>query len=206
MPIVYPIKAYTQQQLEQDARPGNATQPESIPWTWFDSQNFATNFGTVTFFAAPQTDPTLGNIEQANTFSADQWFRLFAVTLDWLIGASSRSSGAPAIVDDLLAIQNTARAIWNLKLSQKQYANVPIHALHASGGIYVNYQLGTPTASGVDNYAMNWMPDGGYNYGGALVFGPRQTFSSTIFGTTVTLNATRMGRMTFHGVLSRRVL
>lgn len=207
MAVMFPIKAYTKQQLDMDSRPSDFNQPEFIPWVWYDSQDFATLWTTITFFAVPSSDPTLSNIEQANTFSADQYFRTFAITLDWLIGATSQaSSGAPVIVDDLLTIQNTARAIFNLQLSQKKYAQVPLHAIHSSGGIYVNYQLGTPTGSGIGNYAMNWNPDGGYNMGGSVVFGPRQTFGCTITGVSTALGATRKGRLSLHGVLARRVL
>ena len=207
MALKYPILPYSEEQLIQASKPGSLGQPEIIPWVWYDSQNFATLWTNVSFFSAPNADPTVCNIEQANTFAADQWFRTFAITLDWLIGATSQaSSGAPVLVDDLLTIQNTCRAIFNLKLSQKIYCQVPIHALHSSGGIYVNYQLGTPTGSGLGNYAMNWTPDGCYNMGGSVVFGPRQTFQCAVTGVSTALGATRMGRISFHGPLARRVL
>ncbi len=206
MAVRFDIKAYTYQQLDADARPGNSTQPESIPYVWYDSQDFATLWTTVSFFAAPNADPTISNIEQANTFSAEQYFRLFAVTLDWLIAASSQaSSGAPTILDDLVQIQNGARAILNLNIAQKKYLQVPLHAVHSSGGVFVNYQLGSPNASGLGNYASNWYPDGGYNVGGSIVFPPKQTFICTITGVAAALVATRKGRLSLHGVLSRPV-
>lgn len=208
MPIKYPVQVFSKQQLQAQSQPDQYNQPEFIPWVWYDSQNFASNFGPVSFFAATSNDPTICNIQQANTFAADQYFRPFCITLDWLIGATYQgSSGAANIVDDLLGIQNTARTIFYLTLSQKLYVQAPIHCLHASGGVYVNYQLGTPTGSNIANYAMNWMPDGGYWINGSIVFGPRMTFQSYAQGTgTVTLNATRLGRISFHGSLARRAL
>jgi len=199
--VRFPVTAYTYDQLNTDSRPGSASAPESIPYVWYDSQNFATLWTTIAFFAVPSNDPTISNIEQANTFSAEQYFRLWAVTLDWLISATVASSGAAPVVDDLLQIQNGARAILNLAIAQKKYLQVPIHAVHSSGGIFVNFQVGA-----VDRqYGMNWMPDGGYNVGGAIVFPPKQTFICTITGVAAALVATRMGRLSLHGVLSRPV-
>lgn len=206
MAVRYPVVPYTYQKLDQDAKPGNAQQPESIPYVWYDSQDFATLWTSVAFFAAPSSDSTISNIEQANTFSAEQYFRLFAVTLDWLISATSQaSSAAPTIIDDLLQILNGSRGIFNLAIAQKKYLQVPLHAIHSSGGIFGSYQLGTPTASGLGNYGMNWYPDGGYNVGGAIVFPPKQTFICNINGIAAALVATRKGRVSLHGVLSRPV-
>ena len=206
MAVRYPIVAYTYDQLNADARPGNSSQPESIPYTFFDQQNFATLWTNVNFFAAVPTDPTLGNIQQANTLSAEQYFRLFAITLDWIISATSQSSsGAPTIIDDLLQIMNGSRALVVVNIAMKQYVNTPIHNFHSSGGINVQYQLGTPTGSALGNYAQNWYPDGGYNIGGAIVLPPKQTFQFSVQGVAAALVATRAGRFTLHGVLSRPV-
>lgn len=206
MAVRYPVRPYSYAELDRDSRPGNATQPETIPWVWYDSQDFASLWTNVAFFASTSNDATISNISVANQFSAEQYFRLFAVTLDWLISATTQaSSGAATIVDDLLQIQNGSRAIFNLSIMQKIYCQVPIHALHSSGGVYVNYQLGTPTGSGIGNYAMNWNPDGGYDVGGAIVFPPKQVFACSVSGTAAALNATRKGRVSFHGPLSRPV-
>jgi hypothetical protein len=205
--IKYPVNVFSKQQLEMQSKPDQYNQPEFIPWGWYDSQDFATLWTQVSFFAATNNDPTITNIEQANTFAADQYFRPYCLTLDWLITATSvTSSAANPIVDDLLQIQNGARAIFYLLISQKRYVQIPIHALHASGGIYVSYQTGTPTGSGLGNYGMNWMPDGGYWVNGAMVFGPRMTFGCSVQGVAAALVSTRKGRITFHGSLARRAL
>lgn len=208
MPIRYEVKAYPKAVLDASAKPEVYNQPEFLPWAWYDSQNIASNAGQTSFFAATNNDSTITNIQIANTFSADQYFRPFCITLDWLIGATYQgSSGAAQIVDDLLALQNTWRGIFYLRISAKDYAQVPIHALHASGGIYVSALAGTPSGSNILNYGMNWMPDGGYWINGAIVFAPLMNFQCFLQGTgTVTLNATRMTRISFHGSLSRRVL
>ena len=206
MAVRFPINAYTKDQLNAMANPASVGQPEAIPFTFYDSQNFATLWTGVTFFATVQNDPTLGNIQQSNTLSAEQWFILYAITLDWLIAATTQaSSGAPTIVDDLLQIMNGARAIVNLQIAMKQYIQAPIHNFHSSGGINVAYQLGTPTGSGLGNYAQNWYPDGGYAVNGSIVLLPRQTFQFTVSGVAAALVATRMGRFTMHGVLERPV-
>ena len=208
MPVSFPIKPFTYQQLGTAANPASANQPESIGFIFYDSQNFAANFAPVGFFTAVQNDITLGNIQVAKSLSADQYFQLWAITLDWLIGATSQgSSGAPTIVDDLLAIYNTSRAIASMTMSYKTMLQAPIHNFHSSGNIYVNYQLGTPAASGLGNYASSWMPDGGHKVQGSIILAPRQVFTFQIAGTGVcALSATRMGRISFHGVLARKVV
>lgn len=208
MPIRYEVKAYPKAVLDSQAKPEVFNQPEFIPWVWYDTQNIATNQGQLSFFASTNNDTTITNIQIANTFSADQYFRPFCITLDWLIGATYQgSSGAANIVDDLLAIQNAWRGIFYLRISAKDYAQVPMHALHASGGIYVSALLGT-VSSGILNYGMNWMPDGGYWINGAIVFAPLMNFQCFLQGTgSLTLNASpRSTRISFHGSLSRRVL
>ena len=207
--IRYTVKAYTRAELDQDAQPELYGQPEFIPWGYYDSQNFVTAYGSVSFFATTNADSTITNMTQAGAMPADQYFRPFCFTLDWLIGATIQASSAAAtIADDLLGIQNTARSIFTFNISNKLYVQVPIHALHSSGGVYVSYQLGTPTGSGIGNYAMNWYPDGGYWVNGAFVLSPRNSFTCAIApaAASVTLNATRMGRVTMWGPLGRRVL
>ena len=206
MAVRFPIVAYTYDELNRDSKPGNATYPESIPFTFFDQQNLASAWASATYFATVQTDPTLGNIQQANTLSAEQYFRLWAVTADFIIGATGTSSTAPLIVDDLLSVFNTSRALVSMTIAMKTYIQAPLHVFHSSGGIFVPFQLGTPTGSGLTVYAQNWYPDGGYNVGGAIVLPPRQTFTFTMQAATgATLNATRALRFTLHGVLSRPV-
>lgn len=206
MAVRFPIVAYTYDQLNADAKPGSSTQPESIPYTFFDQQNYATNWTSVTHFATVQTDPTLGNIQQANTLSAEQYFRLWAITLDWIIAASAfTAAGSAAIVDDLLSITNGARALVNVTIAMKQYVQAPMTCFHSSGGINTSFALGTPAAAAIANYAQNWYPDGGFNIGGAIVLPPRQTFTFTVQGVASALVATRAGRFTLHGVLSRPV-
>ncbi len=207
--IRYTIKAFTRAELDQDAQPELYGQPEFIPWGYYDSQDFTTAFGSVSFFASTSSDVTITNMTQAGAMPADQYFRPFCFTLDWLIAATSQaSSAAPVIADDLLAIQNGARSIFNFSISNKLYCQVPIHALHSSGGVYVSYQLGTPTGSGLGNYAMNWYPDGGYWVNGAFVLSPRNSFTCNVQpqASSATLGATRKGRITMWGPLGRRVL
>lgn len=206
MAVRFAIVPKSYAQLAAAASPASATQPEAIPFTFFDSQDFASLWTNVSFFQTIQTDPTLGNIQTAGTLSADQYFKLEAVTLDWLIAATTQaSSGAPTIVDDLLQIMNGARAIVNMSMAMKSYIQAPIHGFHSSGGINVQYQLGTPTGSQLGNYAQNWYPDGGYNVGGAQVLPPRQTFQFNVIGVAAALVATRKGRFTMWGTLYRKV-
>lgn len=207
MAVRFLLKTRTYDQLKALSAPATSTQPEAIPFTFWDQQNIASNAATTSYFATVQTDPTLGNIQQQNTLSADQYFQLEAATFDWIIGATSQaSSGAPQIVDDLLALLNTGRAFVNMQMAMKQYVQTPLHCFHSSGGISVQYQLGTPTGSALGNYAQNWYPDGGYNIGGSIMLPPRQTFTWNLqTNGSFTLNATRATRFTLWGTLYRKV-
>jgi hypothetical protein len=206
MAVRFRIVPKTYAALAAAASPASSTQPEAIPFVFFDQENFATNWTNVAFFSTVQTDPTLGNIQQQNTLSADQYFQLEAITLDWIISATSQSSsGAPTIIDDILSIMNGARAIVNLQMAMKVYVQTPMHAFHSSGGVNVQYMLGTPTGSALGNYAQNWYPDGGYNIGGAVVLPPRQTFTFNVIGVASALVATRAGRFSMWGTLYRKV-
>ena len=207
MAVMFPVVAYTYDELNRDARPGTATYPESIPYTFFDQQNLASAWATATYFATVQTDPTLGNIQQSNTLSAEQYFRLWAVTADFIIAASGASSSiANPIVDDVISVFNSSRALVKMSIAMKDYINTPLTCFHSSGGIFVPYQLGTPQGTNLTTYAQNWWPDGGYNIGGAIVLPPKQTFSFTLTAATgATLTATRALRITLFGILSRPV-
>lgn len=207
MAVMFPVVAYTYDELNRDARPGNAQYPESIPYTFFDQQNLTSAWATATFFASVQTDPTLGNIQQANTLSAEQYFRLWAITADFIIAASGASSSiANPIVDDVISVFNSSRALVKMQIAMKDYINTPLTCFHSSGGIFVPYQLGTPQGTNLTTYAQNWWPDGGYNIGGAIVLPPKQTFTFTMTAATgATLTATRALRFTMFGILSRPV-
>lgn len=204
MAVKFKITPLTFQQLDALIKPQDPNQPEVIPWTWYDSQDIATTVTSQSFFANTSNDPSISNIEQPNTFSSDQYSRLHAVTIDWLIGASQTNNAAAQIVDDLLNIYNTARFVFNLFIGQKQYMQVPIHGIHSSGGLNIAVQ-GTPATNNLFNYAQNWAPDGGYATGGAIIFPPKQTFKANLSGQATTLTATRKCRVTFHVELFRLI-
>lgn len=205
MPVRFKLQPMTYDQLAMAAAAPNANSPEVIPWAWYDSQDFASNATSVAFFATPSSDITISNIEQANTFSAEQYFRLQAITLDFLMGASQNNNAAAQQYDDARIIQDTARTIFSLTLGQKIYAQYPIHAIHASGGVQAIVQ-GQPAANALFNTVQNYLADGGYVVNGAILFPPKQTFTARLAATAAALTATRKLRLTFHGELFRRVL
>ena len=205
MPVRFRITPMTYDQLAMAASAPNSSTPETIPWAWYDSQDLVTNFTTASFFSATSNDITISNIEQGNTFSAEQYFRLQAITLDFLMGASQNNNAAAQQYDDARIIQDTARTIFVLTLGQKLYAQYPIHAIHASGGVQAIVQ-GGPAANALFNTVQNYLADGGYVVNGAILFPPKQTFSARFSAVAAALTATRKVRLTFHGELFRRVL
>lgn len=204
MALMISVRPRTLAELTNIAFPAQANQPECIPWVWFDQENITSTTSNQTFFATIQTDPTLGNIQQPNTISSDQWWQIFGFTLDYNAGASQNSNAAAQQLDDLLIIQETCRTVFLFTIGQKQYVNVPITFLHASGGVQT-FVAGTPASNALFNYAQNYAADGGYYVDGALVVPPRQTFSATTVGVATTLTSTRGVRISMHGVLYRGV-
>ena len=205
MSLKYPVRPKNFGEVQQLASPASAAQPETIPWVYFDTQSFTTNWTRVSFFAVPQNDPTLGNIEQGGTIPADTYFQIFSINFDFLIAASD-TTVAPdaAIVDDLAQILFGARATLTLSIASKIYTQLPLTYCHSSGGLVIDWQA-VPAAAAVLNYAQNYPADGGYWVDGAIILPPNQSFTMTVSGVAAALTATRLGRLSMAGVKYRPV-
>lgn len=201
----YPTRASSYPELFKNSNVTNANLPEAIPWIYYDQQNFATNWTSVNFFGAAQSDLTLGNIEQPNTIAGEQYFMLYAITFDFNMGATSIASSAAATqFDDARIMMETARATLSLTLAQKLVFRIPLAACHAIGG-YQAWVAGTPSGSNIFNSVQNYGSDGGWWCDGAIILPPRQTFQFNVQGAASALTATRAGRLGLHGVLYRPV-
>lgn len=201
----YPTRATTYQDLFKNANVTNASLPEAIPWIMYDSQDFATLWTDVNFFGSVQTDVTLGNFDQPNTIAGEKYFMLYAITFDFLMGASTQGSSAAATqLDDARIIMETARAVLSLTLADKLVFRIPLAACHAIGG-YQAWVAGTPPNSAVLNSVQNYGSDGGWWCDGAIILPPRQSFQFNVHGSSTALTATRKCRLSLHGVLYRPV-
>lgn len=201
----YATRASSYPALFQNANVTNASLPEAIPWIYYDCQDFATTWTSVSFFAATQSDKTLSNIEQPNTIAGEQYFMIYAITFDFLMGASTQGSSAAATqLDDARIIMETARATLTMTLAQKMVFRIPLAACHAIGGFQA-WVAGTPPNSAVLNSVQNMASDGAWWCDGALILPPRQSFELTVTGSSSALTATRKCRLSLHGVLYRPV-
>lgn len=199
----YPTRATTYDALFRNANVTNAVLPEAIPWILYDSQDFTTNWTDVNFFGAAQSDYTLGNIAQPNTIAGEQYFMIYAITFDFLMGASQIATTAQQF-DDARIIMETARATLSLTLADKLTFRIPLAACHSIGGFQA-WVAGTPASSQVFNAVQNQASDGAWWCDGAIILPPRQTFQFNVHGTAAALTSTRKCRLSLHGVLYRPV-
>lgn len=202
--IKFPVTPETYAKVDMLSKPATAARPETIPFVYFDSQDLATNWATQSFFATPQTDKTLGNIEQGGQMPADTYFQIWSFNLDFLVGAVDVGATADA-VNDLLGILYTARAALQLTIANKTYGPIPLTYLHSSGRATITIANSDATATDIVNFAQTEQPDGGYWVDGAIILPPSQSFSVQIIGAPVTLTATRKVRLSMAGVKYRPI-
>lgn len=204
MSLKYPVRALNYPEVKALSEPATAGQPEVIPWVYFDTQDFVTNWTRVSFFANPQNDPTLGNIEQGGTMPADTYFQVFSFNVDFLV-SSVVTAATPTQVNDLLQIMNGARATLQFTIANKNYGPLPLSFCHSSGGIKATLSQSEAALAGIFNYGQNADPDGGWWVDGAVILPPRQSFSITVIGVAAALTATRSVRFSMAGVKYRSV-
>jgi hypothetical protein len=204
-----PINSATYQALFTAANVTDGTVPEAIPWIYYDTQNMASSWSTTSYFAATNSDTSACNIEQPQTIAGEQYFMLYAITFDFLMGSSiitpDTGSSPAGQIDDARTIFEIAHAALQVFLSQKLILRIPLMACHSIGG-YEWFVAGTPSSSGLWNTVQNMKSDGAFWCDGAFIFPPKQTFQFQAYtGATATQVATRSTRLSIHGVLYRPV-
>lgn len=204
MSIKFPVRPEGYNTMKNLSEPQSAGQPETIPWVYFDTQTIASAQARQAFFAVPQNDPTLGNIEQGGTVPADTYFQVWSINVDFLLAAAEVAATATA-VNDLLQILNGSRAILQFTIANKNYGPLPLSFCHASGGIRATIANSDATATDVVSLGQNEAPDGGWWVDGAIILPPRQSFSVTVTGVAAVLTATRNVRLSMAGVKYRSV-
>lgn len=202
MSLKFPVRPVGFGDVRALSMPASSGQPEVIPWVYYDTQDFVSNWTRVSFFSTPQNDQTLGNIEQGGTIPADTYFQIWSFNLDFLV-AATETGAATNIVNDLAQILYGSRAILNLTIANKNYGPLPLTFLHSSGGIRA--VIANPPAATLVNFAQTEVPDGGYWVDGAIILPPNQSFTLTITGVAAALSATRKLRLSMAGVKYRPV-
>lgn len=203
------VRAKTRQQLMAIANPETTGQPEAIPHVLYDTQLY-TSASTVAmqFFASQQPDPTLSNMDQAGTLPDPQFFEVWNLGCDLLIdGTLSSVNVEDGALDDVAKFFMLARPVFTLVIASKNYGPYPLSFLHTSGGPFgVGYGAAAAT-TGVQ-FGTNGPPDGGWNWGGAVVIPPKGSFRVNVsFASAQTLRSgNTQVRFWMGGVLHRRVL
>ncbi len=200
--------AKSAEELRKITNPNDASQPEAIPWVYFDTQSIATGgSGPMSFFAVTAADRTISNLEQAGTIPDPFYFEIEAFNLDFFCHPSANAlNTAVGALDDLCSILYDGRATLVFSIAGKEYLRLPATYLHASGGPMATL-AGTMTAPNLVSFATNGVQDGGFYVGKKIVLPPKQSYQvQLVFGAAVTLSATRQLRLSMAGVLHRRVL
>jgi hypothetical protein len=209
MAAKYRIVPRSRAQLEAMASPENARQPESLPWVLYDTQPFVNATTTsLAYYTTQQSDKTLGNMEGSGALPDPQYFEVMNIGMD-LLNVPFQIAAATAVgpINDLALLLHSARATFEINVSNKRTGPFPATFLHASGGP-TGFGYGTFTAPGGHQWAVNGIFDGGYNVGGSIIFKPKVGFDVTLrFAAVQTLNVNNQNlRIWMQGVLHRAVL
>ena len=201
--------AKSAEELRKITNPNDASQPESIPWVYYDTQNFTTaSTQSISFFATTNADRTITNLEQAGTIPDPFYFEIEAFNLDYMVRPSAGGNTATGTLDDLAQFLFTSRATLEFSIAGKLYQRTPVTYLHASGGPSSPAVAATLTAPNLISFALNGIVDGGFYIGKKIVLPPKQSFQAQIIlgaaSTLVTSPAPL--RLSMAGVLHRRVL
>lgn len=202
--LKYPVRPSNFPELGLLSNPQSAKVPEAIPFVYYDTQDLASNWTSQSFFATPQTNKTLGNIEQGGQMPADTYFQIWSFNFDILISAAVQAA-TPTLVNDVLSILYGSRAALVLTIASKTYGPVPLTYLHSSGGARLNIAQSEAVLAGITQVAQTEAPDGGWWTDGAIVLTPGQSFSVQLIGTASSLNVTRAVRVSMAGVKYRPV-
>jgi hypothetical protein len=201
--------AKSAEELRKITNPNDASQPESIPWVYYDTQNFLTaSTAAISFFAVTNADRTISNLEQAGTIPDPYYFEIEAINLDYMVRPSAGGNTAVGTLDDLAQFLYTSRSTLEFSIAGKLYLRIPCSYLHASGGPNGTALAATLTAPNLISFAVNGIVDGGFYVGKKIVLPPKQSFQAQIIvgaaSTLVTSPAPL--RLSMAGVLHRRVL
>lgn len=220
MGIQIPVRARTESELLLMTKPQQG-QLEAVPWKYFDTQTITSGTTkTLNFFTQVQNDPTMGNLEQAGTIQAPNYFELYSIRCDFLGVVTNANAAVTGLLNDIAVILNTQRATYQLTRNSKSYGVVPLAAAHGLGGP-VGLLYGTTAANQVAEFANNSVPDDGDWWGGvwlnpftgqqeqcgSVVLPPTQSFALQVnMAAAPTLSGNINVRMTMAGVLHRAVL
>lgn len=201
-------------QLDREANPSYADQPEVVPWNLYDTQAIANAAaGPFVFFGAINADKSLSNMEGPGQLPDPQFLIVHYVACDLMqapiyTAAANEPQQGLGNIDNIL---KTARAIFTFNMSNKRYGPYSLSMCHALGGTTgVGYGYGAAALGNGQSFAVvnNGIPgSGGFPVCGAWTIPPKIGFDITInLAVAATLSATLQCRISLVGALYRRVL
>src|SRR5882672_5113481 len=198
-------------EIDRASGPVNADEPEAIPFVLFDSLTYLAAGTTVSqkFFQQNQGDPTISNVN-GGSLPEGESLRIARMGYDILAvpaAVAGHSALAEGPIYAISRILKTARGVFSLKLSQKDYGPIPLTFSHASGG-ETGFGWGTFTAEASLAFGNNGTFDGGFPTDNSLYIKSKTQFSVTTQfasgGTTITVDT--LTRFWLAGTLYRRVV
>lgn len=167
--------------LIKQSTPSVPGQLEAVPWCFYDTQTYVDNTTTtLPFFANVNADKTLCNMEAAAAIPAPNYFEIVAFTIDFLSRPTNAAAAVTGALDDIAALQNTARGQFIFTMNQKPYVSVPMRSIGSSGGA-VGLIQGTTAANAVEEWATNGMPGANpLHINKAVTIAPNNNFGGTL--------------------------
>ena len=156
-------------QLRAMLTPERADQPESLPYSLYDTQTYVSGTTTrLTFFQSVQTDRTLSNMETSGTLPQPQFFEVHKLFIDVLSRPSTNAAAAPlGQADDLSLLFHAARATITYTGSGKRWGPIPARATSPLSAINANIAA---TLTAPANVSAGWRDfTGGFPVNGALL-------------------------------------
>ena len=202
-------KPKTIQDLQAALQP-NASQPETIPWILYDTQQYAqAGQASLSFFTQlpNPADPSITNMPLAGTLPNPWFFEMQKLYLD-VLSAASTSATVAGSLDDVQKILMLGRGTWTLNLSDKVYGPFPLRSLGGMGGATGALSIGTPTAAAPNVTIQTGVvrDNGGFPMNGALIIPPQTQMSIVLrWPAAQAISANTYISVGLLGTLSRRV-
>lgn len=205
----------TIQDLTAGITPMLPGQPERIPWTWFDTQNYVSATTVrLDFFQAVNADKTRCNMVAAGQIPSPQFYDLYHCSVAYLIPLEqSGLIAAPVATGAFTDVRNLSNGEAVFSVANKDYWQGPQLALPCGGG-----PVGFTTLTGTFaapllaqlSQANNGAPDlrNRYNFWGDITLPANQNFIWSLLWTApITLAAGNTDiKVWMDGYLYRRVL
>ena len=202
-----PVEAHTLAELQTLTTPKNVAggNMESLRDQIYDTQTYlAAGSATLNYFANPNADPTLSNLQQGGTMPDPEYFRIFYIQVDPIVLLTD--AAVPTSWRDMERLVRSGRPTLTLTLQGKSYGPWLVQSMHGTGGVDGYGYAAAAAATTAIQYANNGPADGGFCVDGALWLTPKASFSARInWGNPLAVAADTLVRVTLDGVRYRAI-